>query len=73
MCYDNYYTIDWLECIPLPYPLKLTNYNNEYLILEFSQPVAYNTMTIEDLVTVSISGSEGPYNISWAMPYWSKN
>jgi hypothetical protein len=41
--------------------------------MEFSQPVAYNTMNIEDIISVSVSGPEAPYNFSYAVPFWEKN
>ena len=69
-CLDFYYTLDWETCIPLPYPVKVTNYNNDYLIMQFSQPVTYNSMQIDELITVSISGKEGPYNFLYSIPFW---
>ena len=71
-CYDFYYTIDYLTCEPLPYPLSITNFNNDYLIFNFSQPVTYNQGRIEDLIEISIDGPFAPYNFSWEIPYWPR-
>lgn len=35
-CSDYQYTLNSVQCQPQPYPTKLKNYNNKYLILEFS-------------------------------------
>jgi hypothetical protein len=35
-CPDYHYTVDNKVCIPQPYPTRVRNYNNKYMILEFS-------------------------------------
>jgi hypothetical protein len=57
-CFDYYYTVDSVLCLPQPYPVKVSNYNNRYLILEFSQPVKYSPASVDPnkLITISISG-----------------
>ena len=32
-CFDFYYTVNSQLCLPQPYPMKIRNYNNNYLIL----------------------------------------
>jgi hypothetical protein len=73
-CYDYYYTTDWQTCTPQPFPTKLTNYGNQYLILEFSRPVKFTGVKgITDVMEVSISGSKAPYAFGWSAPYYSPN
>jgi hypothetical protein len=35
-CNDYYYTVDSVKCLAQPFPVRVRNYNNKYLILEFS-------------------------------------
>ena len=74
-CSDFYYTINALTCLPQPYPAKITNYNNNYLILEFSQPVKYSPSSIDPnkLITLSVSGDEKLYDFTYKIPYWEPN
>jgi len=74
-CSDFYYTVNSLTCLPQPYPAKITNYNNNYLILEFSQPVKYSPSSIDPnkLITLSVSGDEKEYDFSYKVPFWEPN
>ncbi|CDW83830.1 UNKNOWN [Stylonychia lemnae] len=72
-CFDFYYTTDWMKCIAQPYPMQISNYNNRYLIMRFSSPVKYFGDTIDNIITLSISGPNEPYSFSWRAPYWESN
>jgi hypothetical protein len=55
-CPDYHYTVDSLTCKPQPYPVRVKNYNNRYLILELSQPVKYpRTVKAEEVVKLLIT------------------
>lgn len=70
-CPDNSYTIDNIKCLPQPYPMKITNYDNNYLIIEFSNPVKYSQATLKEIFSVSVGGNINQnYEISWEIPFW---
>ena len=52
--------------------MKVTNYNNDYLIIDFSQAIEYHTYPISELISISISGPDAPYNFTWEIPYWQR-
>lgn len=50
-CKDQFYTVDSKNCLARPYPVMVKNYNNKYLILQFSQPVKYtNAYNVEKII-----------------------
>ena len=55
--------------------MRIRNYNNKYLILEFSQPVKYSPSSVDPnkLITLSVSGDEPSYDFSYKVPFWEPN
>lgn len=69
-CREHWYTLDHIECLPRAHPEELTNYNNEFLLLEFSQPVAYREVNIQSVFDIVINGNRSDYRVSFETPYW---
>lgn len=41
--------------------------------MQFSSPVKYFGEDLTKIISISISGSNTPYDFSWKVPYWESN
>lgn len=72
-CPEHTYTFDGVNCVDQGRPTELTNYNNEFLILEFDQPVAYRYTSANAIFSILVEGTRPKYDVKFSVPYWPKN